>query len=263
MSHIIKCEDNILMLLDDVRWIKNNGISTELVKIILKQMLSISNIEHFIDYGVYDDKYKKYSGGGVLYTRNIYKMIHIYMIGLKKLIETHYKILKKYVDIDYSNELSAYFLLGIIAHEVEHACQDLIGDKKILAPNICIAEAYKELNDIFINENKKEILKVYYKNCNHLLLERNAQIEGFDLVKQCAKYSNQKIIYNLYDKWSKTWLICGYHCDNKGSIYETYNCLGFKDKCAKYNFEENINEKERIRYGLPILNETREKLLLK
>jgi hypothetical protein len=112
-------------------------------------------------------------------------------------------------------------------------------------------------------ENNSELLLKYFMNCNNLLLERNAQIESFDLVMQCAKYANQETIYNAYKEWIKGWILLGYYKNNKGSIYETYDYLGLKEKYDSFNCEVNMSEEEKVRYGLPIKDSTRERLLIK
>ena len=264
MSHIIKNNDNIEMFIDDVNWIKKHSISEYIIKKILSQMLSNSGINHKVEKQIYDETYKSYYQDGVYYCPEKYKTIKVYWDGLNKLVLYYCECLKRFHNVIISNEIMAYVLLGIIAHEVEHAYQDFIGENKLLSPNLLISDAYKGLYDMIINENQDSLLLLkYFNNRDNLLLERNAQIESFDFVIQCAQHTNQKCIYNIYKEWIKGWLLLGYKTNNKGSIHETYNYLGLKDKYNGFNYEVDISEEEKIRYGLPIKDSTRERLLLK
>ena len=262
MSHIIKNNDDIEMFIDDVNWIKKHGISVHIVKEILKQMISVIKIDCFVEYGIYDENYKIYQKGGLYYDTVTYKMIHVYMNGLNSYLQSYYKCMEEDFNITPSNEIMAYILIDTLAHEVEHAYQDFIGKYKSQSPIPLISSAYKGLFDIIKNEeNNSKLLLKYFINCNNLLLERNAQIESFDLVMQCSKYANQETIYNAYKEWIKGWILLGYYKNNKGSIYETYDYLGLKDKYDSFNCEVDISEEERIRYGLPIEDSTRKRLL--
>ena len=261
MSHIIKNNDNIEMFIDDGNWIKKHGISVHIVKEILKQMISVTKMDRFVKYGVYDESYKIYPKSGLYYDTETYKMIHVYMNGLNNHLQSSYECLEEDFNTTPSDEIMAYILIDCLAHEVEHAYQDFIGKYKLQSPIPLISSAYKGLFDMIINEkNSSKLLLKYFKNCNNLLLEKNAQIESFDLVMQCAKYANQEIIYNAYKEWIKGWILLGYYKNNKGSIYEIYDYLGLKDKYDSFNCEVDISEEERIRYGLPIEDSTRKRL---
>jgi hypothetical protein len=54
----------------------------------------------------------------------------------------------------------------------------------------------------------------------------------------------------------------GYENDTKGSMYKTYYDLGLKSKYDKIKHSE-MSEEDRLRFGLEVNNDTRNKLLQK
>ena len=161
-----------------------------------------------------------------------------------------------------------YITIGIIAHEVEHSYQYLMSKGIINSPNDVVKDAYKYIFDItlgkdFEGKNIDLLQELYIENQNKILLERNAEIERFDLLMKLAEYNSRNDLHGLF-KWLKDWhQTFGYHNSNIGSIHETFKILQLEDLFLKFNHNVIMDDDERMRYGFPISDELRLKILKK
>ena len=98
---------------------------------------------------------------------------------------------------------------------------------------------------------------------NGLVLERNANIESTDLICRCAFYNEREDIYNLFIDMRNLFRTQGYIKSTKGSIEETFEEIFMHDKYKKIRQEIDLDEIDRLRYGLNISEETRKRILRK
>lgn len=165
-----------------------------------------------------------------------------------------------------------YLYLYLLAHEVEHSYQKHIALGNVNLTNPVIQGAYyhilkhfKKDNSIFpkpISKTRKALkLYNYRKRENEYVLERNASLEGYDLLYRLANnYQNEEMARAFY--CCRT-LYCklGYHNSPNGSFAETYQAMSMSKKYAEIIGEKIFSEEEAVRYGLPVSEETRQKIL--
>lgn len=260
MSNIIKNSETLSMLVDDIKYIEKHGISKSFIEEILRQMTPTINNQPLIRYFVTDSKYDE---GSVSFVPSD-ETIEIYLGKLNYWLENCIEVLINDYNLSGIDTLKGYQLMHIIAHEVEHAYQYLMGKGLIAAPNSVIADAYRGLFDLILSDDNSEAKKIYFADFKKLLLERNAQVESIDLILQCSKYSGRTDIYNAYKSiiWGQ-WIMNGYKDNNNGSICETYQLLGLYDRSFKFYHELPMSDEERIRYGFPISDDAYQKVLKK
>ncbi len=170
--------------------------------------------------------------------------------------------------------LKNYFLIFVIAHEIEHSYEFLMSEGIVNAPNDILKKAYKGIFDLFIRTDSivpqpiKRAHRIisrslYRKKQDFYLLERNANIEGADLICRLALFDNREDIYELFKIIKHSFERCGYINSCKGSIEETYHDLLLYRKFKKFNHNIELSSEERIRYGFSIDEPTRIKVLNK
>lgn len=164
-----------------------------------------------------------------------------------------------------------YLIIVLLKHELTHARDFLISREKIEAPYEYMYKAYKYLFDLIIKDEnvflhpiKKakqyKSIKKYYENEYQYILERNAQIEAYDmlfkLVSDIDKY------FSDYAQLSRNAMMkIGYYENNKGSLYETFHMIDLDKEYNSIKFDNSIEMIERIRYGLEIPEDTRQLVL--
>lgn len=259
MSNIIKSSDTLFMLINDIKYVEKHDISKSFIEELLSKMIPTINMQPLIRYSVVDSQYGE---GSVAFVPSN-GIIKIYLGKLDYWLENCVNILINDFGLNGKNALKGYQLIQIIAHEVEHAYQYLMGKSLIKAPNSVIANAYEGIYDLVSSDDNSEARKFYFANFKKLLLERNAQIESFDLILKCLEYNGRLDIYNAYKSLSDDWTTIGYKNSSNGSICETYQLLGLHDKYLEFNHEVHMSEGARIRYGFPISIDTQQKVLKK
>lgn len=162
-------------------------------------------------------------------------------------------------------EMFNYYILFALVHENRHVYQYLIAKEYMKAPYKIIQKAYKEL--IYIGDLEVGPLKniisfyLYTKNRERLFIERNANIEATEIICNLAKYEENENIRDLFESMRQNNIIYGYDGAYNGSLEETYKSLELTSLYAKLPTGEAIPVRDRILYGLPISEETREKVL--
>lgn len=171
-----------------------------------------------------------------------------------------------YPNCDY-NDLLIYFLIFLLNHEINHVDQHLIGKDEIKLKHNTIKVCYKDLFDICNNKKisislesiKSRIqLLLFYLNQQNSILERNANIEAFTLMYKLADCENNSNIKEFAYDTKQTLQRQGYLGKYNGIIEETYNkILIFKEP----TYDDELSLEEKIRYGYPIDEYTKKKVL--
>lgn len=257
MSNIIKKHDDLLMIVDDIKYIENHDITKSFVEELLKQMIPSNKGKPLIKYIVIKNK----TSNDMVAFNPKTKTIEVNLNKLNQWVNACTNQLISDYNLSYSDTklLQSYSLVHIIAHEIEHSYQYLIAQKKVDIPNEIISNAYKGLFDL-ITKSKDYVKRgMYTFYHDELLIERNAQIESFDLILKCAKNEDRQDLYNAYSKIIYEWIKLGYRNSNEGSISQTYRVLDMYDKYLNFYHELPISESEKIRYGFPISSDTYQK----
>lgn len=170
------------------------------------------------------------------------------------------------------DDFKAYLTIFLISHELEHAYQYL-SSKNLCDNNTIMTEVYKNLYNLFkpedvffINPIKRyrrlTSLVLYKINENKYLLERNANLEAFDLLCTISDLEDNKKIKDCFNKMNLIIKKTGYNDIYNGSIEETYKKILMSDVYKKINISNEFSFEEKVRFGLPI-NEREKKLILK
>lgn len=266
MSNIIKNKNDLLLLKDIVNYTKDHELSVGYLEEIINGLLPKKDDQLLTKY------YIKENGHDTAFFDPNYNKIIVSINKTKQWLDRQvidFNKEEKIIDID---KFRSYLLVFMISHEIEHAYQYLIGKGIVAAPNDVVKEAYSGIYNLMMKKHyiiprpitkTRELISIilYQSKCNLYLLERNANILGAEAAKECARYNNDEDIYNFFDNFMRTYLICGYTDSTIGSVEETYRQILMYDKYKKFNYNLLLDEKENVRYGLKITEETRKKVL--
>lgn len=266
MANIIKSTEDLLLLKDIINYTQKNELSVGYLEDILKNLLPKDDNKLLTNY------YVKNKGYDTALFQPAYNKIILSVNRINEWLAHQLNDFSKTSNITDSNKFRSYLLVFMISHEIEHAYQYLIGRGMVDASNDVLKEAYNGIYNLMIKKHyiiprpititRKLVSTFLYQAGRDLyLLERNANILGAEAAKDCALYNGDYDIYNFFDDFMRTYLICGYGDNTMGSIEETYRKILMYDKYIKFYHDLPLNDKEKVRYGFNINEETREKVL--
>lgn len=242
--------------------IRSHGYSKEVIETILCDLTPYSH-DYPIDIEITQDGYPAFFNA-------YYNKIHISEGPLKDYINGLVtEIIKLYPNLEkQKEELFAYTTFFTLCHEIEHTYQYMFGQKYIEPPYQIVSDAYRKM--IELKEEKMSLLKFKIllsryksqKNKAHFVLERNANVEAYDLLLKLSRYeSNPELEKLMYNQWMG-YSACGYtSLKFNGPFEESFRSTWRKGKFRELDFSEDIPVSERIRYGLPIEDTDRIALL--
>ena len=262
MSNIIKQKEDLLILKDFITQIDKKEVTPNDIKEFTKLLLPKKDNKQLIEQIILP-----YGKAPACFDPQI-KSIIFSMYDLKKYIRlTTDIIVAKYETRD-ENPIRNYLYLCAILHEIEHSYQYLMGEGIIEAPNNLIKDGYHNLYNMPYNEynliQRIQIelsIALYNKHCNSLILERNAQIETDDALCQLALLENKEHIYEIFLSHKNEISQDGYKKNTSGSLEETYRKILIYKTYKQFDKNIDCSEEERIRWGLNISEEARQKVL--
>ena len=266
MSNIIKDKDGLMLLKDIVTYTQKHDLSVEYLEHILKYLLPKDSDNFLTSY------YVKEKG---IVTAMFVPDSNKILLSLDKMndwLERQTEDFSKYYQFSNKKEFKSYMLLFMLTHEIEHAYQFLIGKGIVDTPNDVLKNAYQGLFDLMIKKHyllprpitisRRLISKILYKaRENDYLLERNANILSMELVGKSALFNDNEEIFKIFDDTMRTYLICGYTDSNIGSIKETYRNILMENKYRWFYHDIEIDDRDKVRYGFEIDDNTRNKVL--
>ncbi len=266
MSNIIKNKDTLLLLKDIINNYDKTNLSKSYIEEILRELIPNKDGNLLIKYKVKD------SGISIAKFVPEYESINININKVNEWLDKNTGSFLKEINTCDSNTLRNYLFLFMITHEIEHSYQYLMGKGIIESPNDVLKNAYNGLFDLMaskdyiiprpIIQTRRIISRVLYKaNENFYLLERNANIESMDTVSKVALFNDREDVFKLFLCMKNIYTRCGYTDSTIGSIEETYTKILMHDKYKKFYKKINIDEKEKVRYGFNISEDTRKKVL--
>jgi len=264
MSHIIKSDDDIKKMSEQLEILRRKGYTNDVLGEILTEL--IPNNENYQVKGIIENTDKPALFNPYYRKINISPdCLHDYILKLNN------SILKMYPNIE-KEELFRNFVIFVLVHEVEHVYQHLIGNELIDNPYKLVIDAYKNLSTLKISKKTNPIytqimIRHFFseriRNKPTFLLERNANVEAYDLLCKVANYENNLEIKKFFEDQISYQLTLGYNGFSNGSVEETYLELWASSIYDTFSKNENIPIEDRVRYGLPIDKETRKKVLRK
>lgn len=191
---------------------------------------------------------------------------------VEKWVQENTNSLKDSFFIKDTDLFRGYLYLYLLAHEVEHSYQNLISLGYIVLDNPTIQKAYYHILEQFIRqdyiiprpikETKKRLAMFRYRlKENSYVLERNASLEGYDLLYRLAKHFQNQEMLAAFSCCRALYCKLGYHDNTEGSFDETYQAMFMKNKYKEIIGENTFDSEEAIRYGLPVSEEVRQKVL--
>lgn len=265
MSHIARTSEEIKNISYHLDTLRNGGYSKKNINEILESIIPINE--------QYQIKPEINGTGHAAYFNGYHGIIHINEYMLKDYVQ---KMLEQ-VMILYSNlekvknELRIYLIMFVLVHEVEHGYQYLIGQEYMETPYELVKDAYKNLYEFnFKNKYPSIWLSILIerykqqKDKTTFVLERNANVEAYQLLNELSKYENEQEIQKFMNNQYLWYSACGYlNLKNNGSFEEAYRNIWRHRQYKSFDFTETIPVEDRIRYGLPLEAEPRIKLLEK
>lgn len=266
MSNILKNQNDLIVLSDIINYVNKNELSKSYLEEVFKLLIPNNNGDYLIDYTVKD----KGATTAIFVPQSM--RIIVSLDKINKWLELNEKDSAEFYKISDDNTLKSFLFLFTITHEVEHSYQYLIGEGIINAPSKIIQCGYKGIFDLLlpdnyiiprpIKETRKRIALVLYKiKQNFFILERNANIECTDLLCQLASYMEREDIFKMFNSMKNSFMRIGYKENSMGSLDETYKKILLYDRYKNFYEEVNMIEEEKVRFGLSISEQTRQKVL--
>lgn len=276
MSYIYKDKETLLLIKDFLNTLEKNGLHHGTLKqtdvfAFLSAILPKDSQNKNLITGVVNEKGMQpaYFNQG---TESIFINLNEILTWLDQSI-IHIAPVIEDLNIP-KDKIARYLVAFVMAHEVEHSYQYLMGKSIIAAPCQILQIAYKDLYDLLSALNKKISIcqqtrrtisrTRYVKDRENFLLERNANIEAYDLLKRFALFNNDEEIHAFFTWLENGFRGVGYVKNTKGCLVHTYKSLLMGDRLRKINSDiDTLSEDEKIRYGLEISKDTRQKVLTK
>lgn len=261
MSHIIKSEQDIVVVSKLLEKLRSKGYKDDVLEEILNTIIPQNqNLPIKVIVGN--------------------SQIPAFFNAKQQKIEISPEVLKNFINKNFNLHMKLYpnlekeifynHILITLAHEVEHYYQSLIANEYVDFPYKIVVDGYKnlatlkfpkDLNPIIFKMKIKRYLK--YHDVAESLLERNANVEAYDLLLKVAKYENNTEMLEILNFFLSCQLSLGYKGFNNGAMEKTYRKIGFTSVYNSFDHNEIIPVEDKVRYGLPIDNETRKKVLKK
>lgn len=261
MSHIIKTEHDIVIVSQLLEKLRSQGYKDDILEEILNTIVP-QNINLPINVIIGNSQKPAFFN------------------EKEKKIEVSSKILKNYINKqivlliriypDFEKEIFNNHILLALVHEVEHYYQCLIENKYVDFQYKVVIDGYQNLKNLKLPKDLNPIsalIKINrffkYSDVADSLLERNANVEAYDLLLTVAKYENNKEMLKILRVLLSYQLSLGYKGLNNGSMEKTYRKKGIISVYNSFDHNEMIPIEDIVRYGLPIDRETRKKVLTK
>ena len=264
MSHIVKNKDDLMLLKDIFDEFRKETVDICLLEDTVKCLLpKDSNGELFSEYQIkeVDGGYSRFCLGD--------NCLKLSLDEMDRWSDFNSKKLASMFNINEIDLFRKYIFFSIIIHEIEHSYQYLMANGLIDSPCTLVSNGYKLIIDTLLDNNNSGILKeikniisyrLYNKNSGRYVIERNANVEAFDLLQKLAIENNHMELADAFNKIRNSIAIWGYIDNNKGSFYETCKDMKLIHEYKNFNHDYQLSDIERFRYGLPVSSEFRDKI---
>ena len=265
MSQIIESKYDTENILNYLEKLRSNGYTKDILDEILNSIIPKNDMVQI--KGIIDKSDNSYHPA--FFDPNI-KSIKIYPEQLESFIlKLIHPTLKVFPHFD-KKEIFNYYVIYTLIHEIEHVYQYLISKGYIDFPYKIVIEAYKELGGLKIYKNDNIIYSLlkYYSHFKQtqkpgFLLERNANVEAYILLRKIATFENNIDFQKFIEFQLSFQLMYGYKGLFNGAVEESYKRTMRNSLYKTLPKDEDISQEDRVRYELPIDKETRKKVLRK
>lgn len=259
MSHIVKDKDDLRLVKDIFYEFLNSEVDISLLEeAVINLLPKDMNGNLFSKYEI-----KKIDGG---YSRFCLgdNYLKLSMDEMKRWSEFNSLKLANRFSVNDLDLFRKYIFFSIIIHEIEHSYQYLMANDLVDSPSSLVSSLYKLIIDTLVNNSDVNILKeirniisyrLYNKNSGRYVIERNANVEAFDLMQKLAIENEHMEIADTFNRMRNSIAIWGYLDNNKGSFYETCKDMKLIREYKKFDHDYELSDIERFRYGLPVSND--------
>lgn len=200
--------------------------------------------------------------------------INVSVLKLTNWLDANSISLCDYYNIKDKEQFKNYLLLMALIHEIEHSYQYIISINKMEMSSSVLQSSYRLLFDLFqpnnsiiphpIQETKRIVsLILYKKNENMYLLERNAQVETLDLLVKLTSLNKNENLNNIFNNMLNKYISIGYLNNQNGCVEETLKKTLLIHKIKNITDGNSLNNEQKIKFGLSIDEEVRQKILKK
>ena len=199
--------------------------------------------------------------------------IRISVSEFDKRTEDTAKVLCERFKYDDLKRVKEYYQLFSLLHEVEHAKQFLITKDKYHCSSNELKQGYKNVVSLLLGNKTidnpiakvKRTMSIYkYNNAkNDYIIERNANVEASSDIIKLAELNKEDEIKEIFELINMAMTFIGYAKDNYGCMYHTHDDLDLLRQYYLIKKDDIIDEDTRLRYGLEVNKDTRNKLLAK
>lgn len=150
-------------------------------------------------------------------------------------------------------------------HELEHSYQACISKGVVITPSILLQSCYNlffkskdEFTSLSLDEKTRCIIQelIYgVRNKGLFALERNANLESFDLIYRLASLESNEDMIKLFEELRMFTALIGYNHNGPGVLVHTAKSLLQYDKLRGFEEIETFSFEEKVRYGMPISDE--------
>ena len=265
MSHIVNNDEGIKKISSYLELVRSSGYNKDVLFEILDGVIPI-NSDFQVNAEIDNSDY-------VAYFSWFNKVIHLNENELLKYVNKMTdEVINMYHSLkNYRHELFSYIILFVLCHEVEHVYQFMFGHDYIKHDYKIVADLYKNMTEFSVMKNTPYIIKSilferykYVKDRATFVLERNANVEAYDLLYKLSLIEGNDCITRFMNNQYLWYSACGYlKIRNNGSFEESYRDTWRHRMFKSFDFNEEISVEDRIRYGLPIEDDDRLVLLKK
>lgn len=258
MSNIINTE-NLEPLYLHLEYLRNKGIDKTFISnflddFIIKDVNGKALASYSLDLtGSFKPRYNSDANS-----------VNVSYDGFIRAIEKYYnqfvKLFNSYPDA--SEVFKDYLAIFILSHELEHTYQACIRNDLIVSPSIMLESCYKmffdrkcEILDYSLKEKLRYVIRaiMYARNDRgNFALERNANLESFDLIYKLASLDSNEDLIKLIEELRMSQALIGYSSNEQGVLVETAKRVLQFDKLRGFEEVDILSFEEKVRYGLPI-----------
>lgn len=266
MSHIIKKNDDLLMVNEVFEMLSKDKIKASLLEDVVKMLLPKDNEGSLLVGYELSDR----DGGFSRYSLSD-NCLRLSVDEMYKWVDINSDVFIKQFGVNEIDLFRDYVMLLILVHEIEHSYQYLMAYGKVDAPCDVVSGGYKLIIESLLGYaydkmgivdkfRNRVAFNRYNRNNGRYVIERNANVEAFDLLQQLAILNNHKEMIVVFNKLRNLMGIWGYMYSNRGSFEETCRDMMILKKFKSLDHGYELPEIERFRYGLSISKESRDKI---
>lgn len=257
MSNIIKAEI-LKTLYSHIEYLRNKGIDKTFIANFLDDfIIKDDNGKSLVSYSF--DLTKNFIPNYDIIDNSINISYDGFIMVMEKCYNQFAEIFNSYSNV--TGDFKNYLAIFILSHELEHAYQAGIKNGLIVSPSIMLESCYKmvynlkiEFSNYSLKNKLRNIIPLtrYEKAQGHLALDRNANLESFNLLYKLAALESNEDALKLIEELRMFQVLTGYNSNGPGVLVNTAKTILRLNKLKGFEEIDTLSFEEKVRYGLPI-----------